>query len=78
MEAKTLDAHTMDGYLERAACPAETRALVARLVASGHGCECLPVLARHRAVLLDDLHAADQRLACLDQVIASIGGATRR
>ena len=77
MEAKTFDAHTMDGYLERAACPAETRALVMRLVESGHGCECLPALARHRAALLDDLHAADQRLACLDQVIASIGGSAR-
>ena len=69
-----MNANEMDGYLERAACPAETRALVCRLVASGHGDECLPVLARHRACLLDDLHVADQRLACLDHVIAGITG----
>ena len=72
-----MDVGTMDRYLAQAGCTAKTRAHVCRLVESGHGSEGLPELAEQRAQLLQELHEADRRLACLDTVIASINGATR-
>ena len=72
-----MDVGTMDRYLVQAGCSAGTRAHVCRLVESGHGSEGLPVLTEQRVQLVQELHEADRRLACLDSVIASIKGTMR-
>lgn len=71
-----MEALAIDEYLSRAACSEEVRAQMAQLVESGHAEEGLPALARHRVQLLGELREADNRLFCLDRVIAEITGTT--
>lgn len=72
-----VDAKTRANYLRQAACSEELAGQIERLCASGCAADGLPKLARHRVQLLDELRAADQRLSCLDSVIADITASSR-